>query len=79
MPGLVIEWIRSGSHMATPRCALLASIDGEGCSAERRCAATSPRASVSSTLLGLPKGGAMFARLREMLDRWLRRGKKSSA
>ena len=32
-----------------------------------------------STLLGLPKGGAMFARLREMLDRWLKRRKGSQA
>jgi hypothetical protein len=35
--------------------------------------------SASSTLHGLPEGGAMFARLREMLDRWLRRRKRSSA
>jgi hypothetical protein len=59
MPGLVIERDRSGSHMPRHAAGLPASIDGKGLlSAERRTAATSPSAPASSTLLGLPKGGA---------------------
>ena len=38
---------------------------------ERGATAGRLRAWVSDRPLGLPKGGAMFARLREMLDRWL--------
>jgi hypothetical protein len=38
-----------------------------------------PHTRASTRLHDLPKGGAMFARLREMLDRWLKRRKRSNA
>ena len=66
MPGLVSE--RDPKWPVTPRPR-----------EKHHTAATSPGRSASSTLHGLPEGGAMFARLREMLDRWLRRRKRSSA